>query len=380
MKLLIIGGTGAMGAPLTGILSKNTSNLVYVLSRKGEGTRNSDNVRCIKGDAFDLAFMKDLIKRENFDVIIDFMIYNPDTYNDFLELYLNSCKQYVFTSTASVYNEPSEHIKITEETPLLWENYSEERKGNNRVYHILKTNLDNIVLNQEKKNWTMVRPYITFNIHKLPLATWPKECWLYRALNGKSVILPKDVMDIPTTVTYGYDVSVGISELIGNDQAFGQIINIASNMSLTWNEVFKMYQTILKEKCGAEINVKWVDTSDEIWVECPHQYDFLACDRLLRKEFDTKKLDTLVGHTFVFSDSKDSLKKCLETFLDDTHRQIYPDPVLNGYMDRVTSDFTSLRNFKSRSAKLSYLVNRYIWVDRLYKFLRRIKRMVKTGH
>ena len=377
MKILIIGGTGAMGAPLTQILGKNEENTVYVLARKKMYVPEMKNVQFIKGDAFDLNGMSDLVRREKFDVIVDFMIYNVENYKGFIDTYMSSCKQYVFTSTSSVYDEPPENSKITEETDRLYDKYNEERKNNNNVYHILKSNLDNIIFESEFKNWTMVRPYVTFNTKRLPLVTWPKEGWLYRVVKGKKVVLPKDAMFVPTTITYGAEVANGISFLIGNNKAFGQIVNIASNISTTWDDVLKIYQPILNDVCGKTIDIFWVEKAEEIWEEVPHQYDFYACDRLLRKEFDTTKLDVIAGKHIEFTDVRDSLAHCIKDLFSESNYQIVPDPILNGYMDKITKEHTHLSEFKGWRRKKNYLINRYRFLNGIYVLLRKIKKLFK---
>lgn len=51
-KLLILGGTGAMGIPLVELLTGKKDFEVYITSRKNHQSR--DNVYHIKGDAHDI--------------------------------------------------------------------------------------------------------------------------------------------------------------------------------------------------------------------------------------------------------------------------------------------------------------------------------------
>ncbi len=48
--------------------------------------------------------------------------------------------------------------------------------------------------------------------------------------------------------SYGYDVSLAISKLVDNQDAFGKVIQIASSENMTWREILKLYLDILKEK------------------------------------------------------------------------------------------------------------------------------------
>lgn len=49
MKILLLGGTGAMGIPLTNILSADGTNIVYVTTRSPKKSR--DNVIYFQGNA-----------------------------------------------------------------------------------------------------------------------------------------------------------------------------------------------------------------------------------------------------------------------------------------------------------------------------------------
>jgi nucleoside-diphosphate-sugar epimerase len=56
MKILLLGGTGAMGIPLTNILSADGMNIVYVTTRSPKLSR--DNVIYFQGNAREANFYK----------------------------------------------------------------------------------------------------------------------------------------------------------------------------------------------------------------------------------------------------------------------------------------------------------------------------------
>ena len=68
MRILILGGTGAMGKPLVQYLSENKENSIYVVSRK-ERTSRESNVHYICGNAFKDAFFHEIM-RKRYDVIV----------------------------------------------------------------------------------------------------------------------------------------------------------------------------------------------------------------------------------------------------------------------------------------------------------------------
>src|SRR5690554_6931532 len=113
MKVLIFGGTGAMGTHLTSILSKR-GDKVTVTSRSH--IESNELVEYRQGNAKDINFLHDVLQ-EHWDAIIDFMVYREDMFRERIDLLLNSTSQYVFLSSARVYNGSQEHI--TEESARL---------------------------------------------------------------------------------------------------------------------------------------------------------------------------------------------------------------------------------------------------------------------
>lgn len=71
IKVLLLGGTGAIGENLGEVLNKK-GYMVYVTSRKYR--KNAENVHYIQGNAKDTAFLKKLLNEYKVDIIFDFML------------------------------------------------------------------------------------------------------------------------------------------------------------------------------------------------------------------------------------------------------------------------------------------------------------------
>lgn len=69
MKVLIFGGTGAMGTPLVKYLV-DSGNSVFVTTRKAR--LSTGNIHYITGNAHDFEFVKKLVCEQRFDAIVDF--------------------------------------------------------------------------------------------------------------------------------------------------------------------------------------------------------------------------------------------------------------------------------------------------------------------
>ena len=231
MRILVIGGTGCIGTPLVKLLA---SGGVDVVSRRIMG--KYERVNYISCDANELQLIKQVIIDGGYDVIVDFMIYDVKNYKERLDIILDHCDQYICMSTACVYEEPNQKEKITEDTPLRYDNYSDDEKSNFNLYHIKKSRLDKILLDSKWNNWTLIRPHITVNKSRFPLQYFHKETWLYRALKDKKMIIDNQYLSCVQTITTAEDVAFCIHKLIGNVTTLGQIYNVTSDKTITWSE------------------------------------------------------------------------------------------------------------------------------------------------
>lgn len=235
MNILILGGTGAMGKHLVEIL-KDTDNQVTVTSRSVQP--NSRNVSYVKGNAHDSDFLGRLLQK-HYDVIVDFMIYSTEEFGRRCQLLLNSCGQYVYISSSRVYADSQN--PITEDTPRLLDVSKDAEYLSTDEYALAKARQEDLLRESGKRNYTIVRPYITYSETRLQLGELEKERWLYRALHGRSIVFSRDIANKTTTLTYGHNVSEGIAALLGQPGALGNAYHITANGSITWNEVLNIY-------------------------------------------------------------------------------------------------------------------------------------------
>lgn len=308
MKILVLGGTGAMGSPLIRMLSERGGEVV-VTSRKKH--QSSANIKYVQGNAKKVSFIKSLLKENKYDAIVDFMIYTSITFKRRLPLFLKNTKQYVFFSSARVFANSNEDI--TENSVRLLDDCPSRMYKLTMEYALEKAREENLLLKSGQKNWTIVRPYITYNTYRLQLGVYEKEDWLFRALNGKTVVMPKDVADHYTTLTYGEDVAKCLAQLIGNEHALGQVFDITSSEKILWKDVLKIYQQAFFEATKKQMNVQFVENSKNLQkIRNPAQIKY---DRLYDRAFDNAKILKIMGDGFKFKSAKDGLSVSLKEFL-----------------------------------------------------------------
>lgn len=372
MRILVLGGTGAIGKSLVNLLLKH-DHFVAVTSRSSENKRTLFGGRLVylKGNAHSKDFILDVLST-HWDVIVDFMQYSTEEFKNRLPLLLTATDQYFFLSSARVY---SDHSVLTEASERLLESSEDSVYKKTDEYALAKARQENLLINSSLKNWTVIRPYITFSEERLQLGVFEKEDWLYRALNGKSIVFSKDIADKYTTLTYGEDVAKGIISLIGKTEAFGKFFHIASETPVKWDEVLRIYVKVLSTN-GLNPNVFWLENMNGLSEVMCNQYQ-VRYDRLYNRTFNSFEIKNIAGSSFNFSNSQEELIKCLERFLSNPQFKNI-NWVTQAYMDRLTGEFTSLREIKIYRDKIRYLLFRLLPTSILL-FLRSTKSKLKVG-
>lgn len=349
MKVLLLGGTGAIGNHLTTLLLKKGDKVV-VTSRNQN--MSNELVEYRQGNAKDLYFLNSILK-EKWDVIVDFMVYSTTEFKERVDLLLDSTKHYIFLSSARVYNNNRE--ALTEESPRLLDTSDDSNFLATDEYSLSKARQENIICSSGKKNWTIIRPYITYSETRLQLGTLEKEDWLYRALKGRTIVFSKDMSNRLTTMTYALDVASGIISIIKNENSFGEIYHITNEYPCTWNDILNAYLEVLEEKLGYRPKVIYQEL-DDFFKWNPGKYQILY-DRLFDRKFNNKKVNQFIN-TEEFVKVKEGLRKCLKEFL------LKPEfKNINwgreAIKDRYTKERTPLREITSFKQKIKYIVLRY---------------------
>lgn len=349
MNILVLGGTGAMGGYLVNNLSQLPNNKIFVTSRK-EHTTSLDNISYIKGNAHDIVFISSVLKQQNWDVIIDFMIYNTEEFKQRVNLLLTSCKQYIFLSSARVFADSRN--PITEETPRLLDVCKDNEYLKTDEYAISKARQENYLLENNNKNWTIIRPYITYSENRLQLGIFEKEAWLFRALYGKSIVFPHRIENSYTTLTRGIDVANFIISVIGKEKAFQESFNVVTNKSLKWADVLDVYKKEIKDVLDKTISVHYVDDKElEVLRTKDRLYQFYY-DRLYNRVFDNTKIKQYIN-VDDFCSPIEGLSSCIRNFLLNPNFA-YIDWKEEAKKDRITKDWFSFLEIKNIKYILKY--------------------------
>ncbi len=346
-----------MGKSIVGILAGRGFE-VHVTSRSERKSGNA-NVTFIRGNAKDTAFLGTVLRQRRYDAIVDFMSYTTGQFRERYELFLEPTGQYVFLSSARVYAGSS--APLTEESPRLLEVCEDADYLRTDEYALAKARQEDMLNGSGRKNYTIIRPSLTYNDNRLQLVVSEKEEWLYRAMRGRSVILPKDIMCVRNSMAWGGDVAGAMARLVLNRKAYGETVQIASEEALTWAEAFDIYQSVLRRRLGREMRVIYMPDALELARKLDRYYQ-IKYARAVNRTFDCRKLRSIIGYDLRFVSPAEGLRRCLNAFLDSPRfSAISPHP--HAFFDRIAGERTSLKEFDGTKTRLTYQIERYTGLD-----------------
>ncbi|MEH7419475.1 NAD-dependent epimerase/dehydratase family protein, partial [Neobacillus drentensis] len=113
MKALFIGGTGTISSAITKQLVTMGCEL-YLLNRGNRKDRLPEGVNLLQADINDEDQVSRLIEEIEFDVVADFIAFEPAQLERDYRLFNGKTKQFIFISSASAYQTPLCDYRITE--------------------------------------------------------------------------------------------------------------------------------------------------------------------------------------------------------------------------------------------------------------------------
>lgn len=242
-KVLLLGGTGAMGVYLTPYLLEMGYE-VDVVSLDDMLSANS-HLRYFRMDAMDDGALENLLKND-YNAIVDFLIYrNPEvTFKGRVHTLLSHTDHYLYLSSYRIY--ANEDQVITEQSPRLLDVSTDKEFLENRreEYSLYKAMGEDILRNSGFTNWTILRPAITYSKFRFQLTTLEANTLIYRMKTGKTVVLPECAMQVQGTMSWAGDVSRMIARLVLNKDAYGEAFTVATAEHHSWEDIAHIYQEI----------------------------------------------------------------------------------------------------------------------------------------
>ena len=338
-----------MGVYLVDYLANNPNNHIVITSRS---THNSEreNIQYVLGNARENEFVETLLT-DNYDVVVDFMNYNIDDFASRYVKLLASTKQYIWFSSSRVYAYSEE--PLTEKSPRLLEVTKDHDFLSTNRYALRKARQEDMLHCSGFHNYTIIRPYVTYSNDRLQLGIYEKEQWLYRILQGRPLVINKNILQKKTTMTFGKDVAFAISKLVGNERAFGKVIQIASSETMRWGEILGLYMNVIREKTRVSPKVFQCGSLSKVDELYEGGYNTIY-DREWDRSFNSALVNELIGEKIQYVDIRKGLKDCLEDFLDGKRKFRTIDWDFEAYQDLLTGVVTPDSEFPDEGAKELY--------------------------
>lgn len=262
-KVLVLGGTGAMGRYAVPELLR-LGFAVDVVALDTLPIENN-NLTFTVANAMDDAWLKNQITGTRYDVILDFMSYKLPEFKARANLFLDNTDQYMFLSSCRVY--ANEEVPVKETSPRLIDVSQDEAylKLLENEYSLFKAAEEDVLVNSGRKNWTIILPATTYSTGRAQLVTLEAGTFVSRALSGKPVVIPIQAKDKPATMSWAGDVGVMIARLAGKEEALGEKFIASTAEHNTWGQIAEIYRELL------DLKYEWVDKEDYLRIMSKNQ-------------------------------------------------------------------------------------------------------------
>lgn len=369
MKILVIGGTGTMGRPLVELLSNEHE--VYVVCR--QKSKELRNVSYFYGNANESNFLCKVLS-SHYDCIIDFCWCTSKQFENKYHALLNATDQYVCLSSAAVVADGD--IPLTEDAPRFID-VSPPTLNNNFEYHYEKARIEDILIKSQFRNWTIIRPHITYNSNHIIWGEFVDDQFLLRAILGNKIIVPLDMLSCQSSMTYGGDVALMISKLIGNERGLGEIINVSNPNGMTWGYMLDVIQKVMQKR-GYNIKTYEIDNSIPLQRAFPGLSSRYTYDRLINRVFSNEKFRRLTGYDITFKEFEYQIAVCVDSWISQ-HENSFKvrDGQSYAKLDRISREWSPISSFFSIKVYIGYLAWRIPGLNIPYRLIRKLLRGIK---
>jgi len=325
MRVLFIGGTGIISTACSELAVARGIDLT-LLTRGQRKTAIPEGAKTLHVDIHQAA---EALRGEKFDAVVDFIAFTPADIERDIALFRDRTQQFIFISSASAYQKPATHYRITESTPLanpFWDYSRNKIACEERLMQAYR---------DEGFPVTIVRPSLTYGDTQITLAvnSWEKSYTAVdRMRKGKPVIVPGDGSSL-WVITHNSDFAKGLVGLLGHRQAIGHAFHITSDEVMSWDQ----YYRLVAEAAGVEPKLVHLP-SDFIAACIPDALGGLLGDKAVSVVFDNTKIKRFVPDYSATTPFWKGIRRTIAWFdadparraVDDAANQRW-DKLLDGY-------------------------------------------------
>lgn len=325
MKVLFVGGTGTISTACTALAAARGIDL-YLLNRGQRKVEVPAGVKVLTGDINDKTAVQALLKEHTFDAVVNWIVFTQEQLERDIELFSGKTGQYIFISSASAYQKPIAHHRITEATPLanpFWQ-YSRNKIACE----------ERLMLEYRERGFpmTIVRPSHTYGPASLPTAVGGGATVVSRMRAGKKVIVHGDGESL-WVMTHNTDFAKAFVGLLAHPKSIGHAFQITSDEVVTWNQIYQM----VGRACGAEPQMVHIP-SDLINHFDPQTGAGLLGDKACSVVFDNSKVKELVPDYVATTPFARGVEECI-AWLDAEPGRLVVDAEKEAMMDKIIAAY-----------------------------------------
>ncbi len=284
-KILVLGATGAMGTYLVPKLIERGYEVDGVTME--DAVSNTAGLKYFKENAIDEAVITQRLKK-GYDGIVDFMIYNNGNipFPKRMPLLLENTDHYMYFSSYRVF--ANEETPVTERSPRLLDVSKDEKFLASDDYSLYKAKGENALRESSYKNYTILRPAITYSKKRSQLVTLERPQLLAALRENRPVILPENAKNIEGTMSWAGDIAEMIARLLFNNSALCEDFNLTTSEHHKWGEIAEYYKDLFGLECEWISQDEYLSIFDECWRQAATwQLEF---DRLFNRIMDNTKV------------------------------------------------------------------------------------------
>lgn len=307
MNILIIGGTGNISSEVADVLYEQGHSITVVTTGKHPVPGKYNHIKVDRQNQIEF---KNALSDSIADIVIDFFAFVPEHCRTDFEIFKGKIKQFIFISSATVYQKPHKTLPISEKTVLdnrFWK-YAQDKIECERFLKSVNSSFFPV---------TIIRPSHTFGKTWIPSPVNGSDFTIAnRILNGKPVII-HDKGESLWTLTASSDFSSGLVGLVGKKDAIGESFHITSDESLTWNSIYNIIGYALGKK-PLIVHIP----SDFIARVYPESYGMLMGDKKEHGVFDNSKIKKFVPGFKCNKTFSIAIRESIKWFMEDKQRRV----------------------------------------------------------
>jgi nucleoside-diphosphate-sugar epimerase len=330
MKVLYIGGTGEVsyGCIEAGLAD---GQQISVYNRGTSGVALPRGAQHIAGDVTDESVYQAVGKRK-WDVVCQFRSFDMQQCERDIRAFAGNTGQFVFISTAMVYQRPPAKQPVTEASP----------RGNphSPEYAQRKIAIEDRLMelhHSKKMPVTVVRPSHTIRT-RMPGTFVNDDEVSARLMQGKPIICHGDGASL-WALTRCEDFGLAFAKLLGNPKAMGEAFHITTDRLYPWDAIYRAWATVLGAPEPHLVHV----ASDTLIRYDAKWAGSLQADKTWTIIYDNSKVKAAVGGWECRHDLQETLamsaphvKERLATFS--------PDAATGKLLDRIIAEQERLGN------------------------------------